>query len=71
MTPASEEHRDADVTFEVVGRLFLAKEIDIKQVVAEVEAQGDRVVQQEAVSQGPRLLRELDRLLDVEIVLRG
>jgi hypothetical protein len=37
VTPASEEDRDAEMTFEIVGGLFLAQQIDVKQVVTKIQ----------------------------------
>ena len=50
MTPASEEHRNADVAFQIVSGLFLTQEVDVKQVIAEVDVNRHRVVQQEAIA---------------------
>ena len=50
MTSASEEHRDAEVAFQIVSCLLFAEKIDIEQVIAEIEVQCHRVVQQEAVT---------------------
>ena len=50
MIPASEEHRDAERTFEVMGRLFLTKKVDIEQVVPKIDMQGNRIGQQKTVS---------------------
>ncbi len=45
VTAASEEHRETEVTFKIVRRLFFAQQIDIEQVIPEIEMQRDRVCQ--------------------------
>ena len=50
MTPASEEHRYPERPLEVVGGLFLAQEIDVEQVIAEIDVQRDRIRQQESIA---------------------
>ena len=41
MNPASEEYRYAERALEVVGGLFFAEQIDVKQEITEIDVQGN------------------------------
>ncbi len=50
MNPASEEHRYPEVPLEVMNRFFLAKQVDVEEMVAKINVQGHGIGQQEAVA---------------------
>ncbi len=50
MSGLSEEHRYAERPLEVVGGLFLAKQVDIEQVVPKIDMQRNGIGQQKAVA---------------------